>query len=224
MWKHRDISSPTFGFLEIIDRMELMSEQGTQSEVFFAFDAFGIKLPVLCKVIDKKHVNVEKIISAQNLAASFGIGPTIYEVHENETKLRIVMELLTNVVTLSSFIETNGIDAFSRQMKDELVRKIKLLYTLQIDHGDIHTENVLVQHIYGSYKLFIIDYDDVSFPVSVRSPKQIHSIDIAIGYTFVFDENRVEFYRDEMLKQYEKIKNVMGKKMAEDLKNTIFFH
>jgi tRNA A-37 threonylcarbamoyl transferase component Bud32 len=226
MWKHKDITSPTYGYLEMIDTMELMSEQGTQSEVFFAFNAFHVKLPVLCKVIDKLDVNVEKIISAQNLAASFGIAPTIYEIHENAKSYRIVMELLSNITTLSSFVETYGIEGVSRHMKDELVRKIKLLYTLQIDHGDIHSDNVLVQTtvINGAHKLYIIDYDDVIFPVSVRSPKQMHTMDIKLGYIFVFDETRVDFYRSEMLKRYDQMKTVMGNKMADKLKNTVFFH
>lgn len=223
-WKHRITPIPTYGFLELIDHVVPLPNQGSQSEVFFAFDAFGVKLPILCKVVRKNEMDVDMMVNSQNLASSYGIAPKIIEVHEDDTHYRIIMELLTNVISLGKLVQDNGYDEFTSDIKKELVHKIRLLYKLKIDHGDLHGENILLQQtINGKYKVFIIDYDHAKFPITVSPPKQAHYVEFP-DRTFVFDQVRVEYYHNKMIEQYERIKNMVGKTMADKLRSHIFFH
>jgi tRNA A-37 threonylcarbamoyl transferase component Bud32 len=210
MWKIRQTHMPPseqWGFIDMIKETKPISSQGANSLMEYAFDSKGKKLPIICKTVPL-YVNVDKLVTSQNLASSFGIAPRIYEVHENNTHYRIIMEFV-NAKTLSSIVNEYGFKIITKEIKMELYVKITTLYHLKIEHHDLHSDNILLEKIHGTdkYKVVIIDFDDVGFPVVVNEKNKVKEIEIkhrTMGMKFmVIDDRTLETYRMEMKERFE---------------------
>lgn len=168
-----DLSNFNFG----ISKLEISTIQGTQSTIYDAYNKDGDRLPILVKEIycDKKRL--ETLVKAQTLASIYGIAPKLYGVMQQKSdknKVRIIMEFLQDVQTLSAYVKKLDGANFDDDIRDQLNTKIKLLRKLKIQHHDIHSENVLI----SKNTIYIIDYDDVNYPID--NIAEIETIEVGI--------------------------------------------
>lgn len=204
MWRvrHCKHANESWGFVDMIDRTEALVEQGSQSLVEFAFDVDNNKLPIICKTIPYDAVDVDKVVEAQNLASAFGIAPRIYEVHENGSKIRIVMEYV-NAKTLRDLVEEKGVGIITKELKTQMYIKISLLYHLKIAHRDLHSDNILLEDMNGTYKVIVIDYDDVCFPVVIPDNEKMKVVEVG-KYTLILNNKTFESEREKLMQVYKK--------------------
>lgn len=169
-WEEYKLSDiPYFDFG--INKLVKASFQGAQSIVYLAYDKEERQIPILVKEAVIAPDRFETMVKAQSLASIYGIAPKIYAVQKkvgDARKVRVVMELIDSPKTLRDFVAELGENKFPEDLRDQIDTKVNLLSKLKIDHGDIHSDNVLI----SKGVVYIIDYDDARYPVDNIDPQE----------------------------------------------------
>lgn len=114
-----------------------------------------------------KILSIKKEVEIQKMAYKYGFAPDIQDEAMCENYYIFIMDLLTSFVTWKEYKKTNSKENIEI-MKKKIVKRIKELNSIGIEHFDLHSDNIIIRNKVP--EIMFIDYG----LAELNDPKEIY--------------------------------------------------